>query len=58
MLSNPTSPLSGTEIDYTIYTSVNCHFLLYADDSVHFTFGKYPRVISEILSEELDADNG
>ncbi len=36
-------------------TSVNCNLLLYADDSVLFTSGKDPQVISEILSHELES---
>ena len=36
-------------------TSVGCNLLLYADDSVLFTSGKDPQVISDILSKELES---
>ena len=36
-------------------SSVNCNLLLYADDSVLFTSGIDPKVISETRSKELES---
>ena len=36
-------------------TSVNCNLLLYADDSALFTSHKDPKVISDVLSRELES---
>ena len=36
-------------------TSVNCNLLLYADDSALFTSHKDPKIISDVLSRELES---